>query len=118
MPGTSRLINRGFVPTELKEVARRAAGQVGGEATVTGMLRQTFRPAAGIGRLVGLDQVGGDARRARRGEPLGGGDVLINRGFVPTELKEVARRAAGQVGGEATVTGMLRGLGVWSASIR
>ncbi|MBK3397296.1 MULTISPECIES: SURF1 family protein [Methylobacterium] len=39
--GRTVLINRGFVPTELKEVARRAAGQVGGEATVTGMLRQS-----------------------------------------------------------------------------
>ncbi|QRE76037.1 SURF1 family protein [Methylobacterium aquaticum] len=34
--------------------------------------------------------------------------VLVNRGFVPTELKDVARRAAGQVEGETTVTGMLR----------
>ena len=37
--GTTILINRGFVPTELKDPKDRAAGQVAGEATVTGMLR-------------------------------------------------------------------------------
>lgn len=34
--------------------------------------------------------------------------VLVNRGFVPPELKDAARRAAGQVEGEVTVTGLLR----------
>lgn len=38
-----------------------------------------------------------------------GGTVLINRGFVPTELKAPADRAAGQVSGLTTVTGILRG---------
>jgi surfeit locus 1 family protein len=38
-----------------------------------------------------------------------GGSVLINRGFVPTELKAPASRAAGQVEGVTTVTGILRG---------
>lgn len=37
--GTTILINRGFIPTELKRPEDRAAGQVTGEATVTGMLR-------------------------------------------------------------------------------
>nr|WP_274382630.1 SURF1 family protein [Methylorubrum extorquens] len=37
--GTTILINRGFVPTELKRPEDRAAGQVSGAATVTGMLR-------------------------------------------------------------------------------
>ncbi|MGA4552608.1 SURF1 family protein [Methylorubrum aminovorans] len=37
--GTTILINRGFIPTELKRPEDRAAGQVPGEATVTGMLR-------------------------------------------------------------------------------
>ncbi|MEH3119720.1 MAG: SURF1 family protein [Methylorubrum populi] len=37
--GTTILINRGFVPTELKRPEDRAAGQVAGETTVTGMLR-------------------------------------------------------------------------------
>ena len=37
--GTTILINRGFVPTELKDPKNRAAGQVAGQATVTGMLR-------------------------------------------------------------------------------
>lgn len=38
-----------------------------------------------------------------------GTTILINRGFVPTELKDPQSRAAGQVGGETSVTGMLRG---------
>ncbi|KQO71014.1 SURF1 family protein [Methylobacterium sp. Leaf89] len=38
-----------------------------------------------------------------------GGTILINRGFVPTELKAPANRAAGQVEGATTVTGILRG---------
>jgi surfeit locus 1 family protein len=37
-----------------------------------------------------------------------GATILINRGFIPTELKRPEDRAAGQVTGEATVTGMLR----------
>lgn len=41
--------------------------------------------------------------------PSGGGTVLVNRGFVPTELKDAGRRAAGQIAGETTVTGILRG---------
>jgi surfeit locus 1 family protein len=38
-----------------------------------------------------------------------GSSILINRGFVPTELKAPANRAAGQVDGITTVTGILRG---------
>ena len=38
-----------------------------------------------------------------------GGTVLVNRGFIPTELKDSARREAGQVRNETTVTGILRG---------
>jgi surfeit locus 1 family protein len=37
-----------------------------------------------------------------------GATVVVNRGFVPTELAEPARRAAGQVTGEVEVTGLLR----------
>ena len=37
-----------------------------------------------------------------------GATVLVNRGFVPTELMDPARRAAGQVSGEAEVTGLMR----------
>lgn len=40
---------------------------------------------------------------------LAGGDiVLVNRGFVPNDLKDPARRAAGQLTGDATVTGLVR----------
>ena len=37
-----------------------------------------------------------------------GGTVLINRGFVPTELKAQGDRRDGLIGGETTVTGILR----------
>ena len=37
-----------------------------------------------------------------------GPTILVNRGFVPTELRAPAARAAGQVTGPVTVTGMLR----------
>ena len=37
-----------------------------------------------------------------------GSYVLINRGFVPTELKKPEDRQAGQVAGETTITGILR----------
>ena len=36
------------------------------------------------------------------------GVILINRGFVPAERRKEAARAEGQVGGEVTVTGLLR----------
>jgi surfeit locus 1 family protein len=36
------------------------------------------------------------------------GVILVNRGFVPPELREPAARPAGQVPGEVTVTGLLR----------
>lgn len=37
-----------------------------------------------------------------------GETVLVNRGFVPPDLREPGSRAAGQIGGETTVTGLLR----------
>jgi surfeit locus 1 family protein len=36
------------------------------------------------------------------------GVILVNRGFVPPERRAAAARAEGQVGGEVTVTGLLR----------
>ncbi len=38
-----------------------------------------------------------------------GGEVIVNRGFVPTELRDPATRAAGQIPGEVTITGLMRG---------
>lgn len=38
----------------------------------------------------------------------GGFTVLVNRGFVPPERRAPATRAAGQFGGETSVTGLLR----------
>lgn len=37
-----------------------------------------------------------------------GATILVNRGFVPTELKAQADRATGQIEGSTTVTGILR----------
>ena len=37
-----------------------------------------------------------------------GGEIIVNRGFVPAELKDPARRAAGQIAGEVTVAGLMR----------
>jgi surfeit locus 1 family protein len=37
-----------------------------------------------------------------------GGEIIVNRGFVPAELQDPARRAAGQIAGEVTVTGLMR----------
>ena len=44
----------------------------------------------------------------------GGWWVYINRGFVPRENKDAATRSAGQIDGEATVVGLLRGVGTRS----
>ena len=38
----------------------------------------------------------------------GGAAILVNRGFVPIARRDPASRAAGQVAGEVTVTGLLR----------
>lgn len=38
----------------------------------------------------------------------GGGIVLVDRGFVPEELKDPARRKAGNIEGEVTLTGVAR----------
>ena len=37
-----------------------------------------------------------------------GGVILVNRGFVPLDLRDPATRAAGNIAGETTVTGLLR----------
>ena len=37
-----------------------------------------------------------------------GGIVIVNRGFAPAELKEPAKRAAGQTAGEVTLSGLMR----------
>ncbi|HUO55669.1 MAG TPA: SURF1 family protein [Rhodoblastus sp.] len=38
-----------------------------------------------------------------------GGWVFVNRGFVPDQLKDPARRSAGEVAGEVEVVGLMRG---------
>lgn len=42
--GSAALIDRGFVPLEAKEPAKRPASQPAGEVTVTGVIRAPFRP--------------------------------------------------------------------------
>jgi surfeit locus 1 family protein len=39
--GTTIIINRGFVPTDKRDVATRSAGNLEGDTTVTGLLRMT-----------------------------------------------------------------------------
>lgn len=41
-------------------------------------------------------------------ETTAGFTVLVNRGFVPSGMRDPSTRQAGQVGGETTVTGLLR----------
>ena len=45
--GFTVLVDRGFVPTERRDPASRAAGQIGGETTVTGLVRMT-EPGGGF----------------------------------------------------------------------
>lgn len=40
-PNRTILVNRGFVPTELDDPSNRAAGQIGGETSVSGLVRLT-----------------------------------------------------------------------------
>lgn len=42
-------------------------------------------------------------------ELAGGGIAIVNRGFVPSERKDPATRPEGQVSGEVSVTGLVRG---------
>lgn len=59
--------------------------------------------------LYALDESGGPGFHVITPLRLADGSiVLVNRGFVPNDLKEPARRAAGLIGGEASVTGLLR----------
>ena len=41
-------------------------------------------------------------------EELGGRITFVNRGFIPAELKDPTKRAAGQISGTVRVTGLLR----------
>ncbi len=55
--GTLVLVNRGFVPNDLKDPGKRAAGEVTGEVTFTGLLRRAdeqtmFVPANDPGRNI------------------------------------------------------------------
>lgn len=68
-----------------------------------------------------LYHVAGDSRTGGRDRPQGqgyfvmtplelqgGGTVIVNRGFVPTERRDPSTRAGGQTGGVVTVTGLIR----------
>lgn len=55
--GTIVLVNRGFVPNDLKDPARRGAGQLSGTVSVTGLVRHgdrqgTFIPANDVTRNI------------------------------------------------------------------
>jgi surfeit locus 1 family protein len=106
--GDTVIVNRGFVPTDRRDPATRAAGQVDGVVSVTGLIRypeergalaapddparRTFytRDLAGIGRTLGLEaaatapfSVDADATPVPGGLPVGGETRLVftNRHF-------------------------------------
>lgn len=84
--------------------------------------RDEFRHVAVAGRFLNTRETlvhglaaGDTPGRALQGyyvltpfEREGGGIVLVNRGFTPTELKDRARRADGLIEGETRVAGLLR----------
>lgn len=97
--GFTILVNRGFIPSELRDPARRANGQVPGETMVTGLMRMTepkggflrsndpagdrwySRDIAAIARARGLRQVApyfvdADATPNPGGMPIGGLTVV------------------------------------------
>ena len=98
-PGFTLLVNRGFVPTTRRDPKTRAAGNVMGAATVTGLLRVTepggaflrsndpaagrwySRDVAGIAKARGLGNtapyfVDADAKANPGGYPVGGLTVV------------------------------------------
>ena len=59
-----------------------------------------------LGASAGAGRIGYQVLTPLR-EP-GGGIVFINRGFIPAELKNPAKRAAGQIAGTVRIVGLLR----------
>lgn len=131
LAGLMLLLAAGFVALGLWQVERRAWKHALIDAVAT---RSTADPVAapppGVVVSAGADayrrvRVAGvfDHRRetlVRAVSDLGSGywvvtplntgrfTVLVNRGFVPPERRDPARRAAGNVAGPVTVTGLLR----------
>lgn len=131
LAGLMLLLAAGFVALGLWQVERRAWKHALIDAVAT---RSTADPVAapppGVAVSAGADayrrvRVTGvfDHRRetlVRAVSDLGSGywvvtplntgrfTVLVNRGFVPPERRDPARRAAGNVAGPVTVTGLLR----------
>ena len=76
-----------------------------------------FRPVSATGVFLHDSEIYMDGK-SYRSNPGGqvvtplrlkhGGVVFINRGWVPRELRDPARRAIGQIAGPVTVTGILR----------
>jgi surfeit locus 1 family protein len=118
------LINRGFVPPERRDAGTRAAGQVSGEVTITGLLRVTepdgrilrpndpaadrwfSRDVAAIAAVRGLKEVApffidADATASIEGAPVGGLTVIRFRNahlaYVATWFALAALCAAGFV---------------------
>lgn len=135
--GFTILVNRGFVPPELRDPASRAKGQVPGEAVVTGLLRMTepkggflrsndpagnrwySRDVAAIARARGLRQVApyfvdADATPNPGGMPIGGLTVIrfpnSHLSYAITWFALAALLAAGTVIVFRHELGMRRGL--------
>ncbi|MEF2553106.1 SURF1 family protein [Aurantimonas sp. A2-1-M11] len=72
--GTAVFVNRGFVPYEMREPARRSDGQVDGEVTVTGLARDAPRETPGF--FVPDNEPGNDTFFWRDLDAMAGGLTL------------------------------------------
>jgi surfeit locus 1 family protein len=102
-------------------IAQRQAAVVAAPVAVPRSLEEArdmeFRHVTGEGLFLHDKEIflGATSEAGRQGyqvlTPLlepGGRVVFVNRGFIPAELKEPARRAAGQIAGTVRVQGLLR----------
>jgi surfeit locus 1 family protein len=108
LPGLAALMALAIVP-EAEWDAWRADRDEFRKVRVTGTFLHEFEaPVYGL------------AQGERQGAPIqgyylitplklaSGAIVMVNRGFIPTDLRDPARRAASQPQGEVTVTGLVR----------
>lgn len=124
----SRLTWKTGLIAQVEERSKAAAVPLPGRAAWAAMTpeRDAYRRVTVTGRFrheaeAYLFHVAGDSRQADRNRPSGQGyfvltplvladgtTVVVNRGFVPTERRDPATRAQGQVPGDVTVTGLIR----------
>jgi surfeit locus 1 family protein len=124
--GTWQLERRAWKEALIAQIDARAhgeAGEITPEASWTGWRPEAdeFRKVRVAGTFLhGQEALVHGLAPAARGAPVqgfylftplrlaGGAVVLVNRGFLPTELRDPATRPGSQPEGEAIVTGILR----------